>query len=211
MKIKAVARVGMTVLFLMVFYIGFLKLEDVLYGDTYHDMQAAKAAEIVEPSRIVEEERRVLTAPVTVDVVTAEQTLGAESTTSQVKAPEGAEIELLACVIYQEAGGDACSDLCRAYVGDVVLNRVEDPRFPDTLEGVLTQQGQYGRFHWTGIIWPERASNPREADAVQRAYDTARALLSGEHSELYGQGYIWQAEFEQGTDVIYLDGLYFGR
>lgn len=125
--------------------------------------------------------------------------------------PEDAEIEMLACVIYQEAGGNACSDLCRAYVGDVVLNRVEDPRFPDTLEGVLTAEGQYGSFYRTGIKWPERAGNPGEAAAVERAYDAARALLSGEHSELYGAGYIWQAEFEQGSDVIFLDGLYFGR
>lgn len=122
-----------------------------------------------------------------------------------------AELEMLACVIYGEAGGNACSDLARQYVGDVVLNRVADSRFPDTLEGVLLQEGQYGRFHWTGIVWPERAQYEVEASAVARAYDTARALLSGEHSELYGAGYIWQAEFSQGTDVIYLDGIYFGR
>ena len=125
--------------------------------------------------------------------------------------PDEAEVEMLACGIYCEAGGDACSDLCRYYVGDVMLNRVNDPRFPDTLEGVLTGKGQYGRFYWTGIVWPELASNPGAAAAVARAYDTARALLRGEHSELYGAGYIWQAEFTQGTDVIYLDGLYFGR
>lgn len=125
--------------------------------------------------------------------------------------PDEAEVEMLACAIYCEAGGDACSDQCRYMVGDVMLNRVDDPRFPDTLEEVLTQKGQYGRFHWTGIVWPERASNPGEAAAVARAYETARALLSGEHSELYGAGYIWQAEFTQGTDVIYLDGTYFGR
>lgn len=118
---------------------------------------------------------------------------------------------MLACAIYCEAGGDACSDLCRYYVGDVILNRVNDPRFPDTIEGVLTQKSQYGRFYWTGIVWPERANYPGEAAAVARAYDTARALLSGERSELYGAGYIWQAEFTQGTDVIYLDGTYFGR
>jgi len=119
--------------------------------------------------------------------------------------------EMLACAIYSEAGGDACSDLCRFYVGDVILNRVNDPRFPDTLEEVLTAELQYGRFHWTGIVWPERAQNPGETQAVERAYRIARALLAGEHSELYGAGYIYQAGFEQGTDVIYLDGLYFGR
>ena len=122
-----------------------------------------------------------------------------------------AEVEMLACGIYCEAGGNACSDKCRYMVGDVMLNRVNDPRFPDTLEEVLTQKGQYGTFYWTGIVWPERAQYETERAAVERAYETARALLSGEHSELYGAGYIWQAEFPQGTDGFWLDGIYFGR
>lgn len=132
-------------------------------------------------------------------------------TAGAVLEPDETMVEMLACGIYQEAGGDACSDLCRFMVGDVVLNRVADSRFPDTIEEVLTQRGQYGTFSKTGVVWPARASNPGEAAAVERAYDTARRLLSGEHSELYGAGYIWQAEFIQGKDVIEVDGTYFGR
>lgn len=96
-------------------------------------------------------------------------------------------------------------------VGDVVLNRMEDPRFPNTMEEVLTQERQYSTWHWTGIQWPERAEYPGEAAAVERAYGTARSLLEGGHSGIYGRGYVWQAEFSQGSDVILLDGLYFGR
>ncbi len=121
------------------------------------------------------------------------------------------DTERLACAIYSEAGGDACSDECRIDVGDVVLNRVEDSRFPDTLEGVLTAPRQYGRFSVTGVIWPERAKDPGEAHAVERAYRIAEQLLAGEHGELYKNGYVWQAEFEQGSDGFWLDGLYFGR
>lgn len=98
----------------------------------------------------------------------------------------------------------------KAEVEDVILNRVADPRFQDTIEAVLTAPGQYGRFSKTGIVWPKRASNPGEAHAVQRAYDTAYDLLSGNHSELYGAGYVWQAEFSQGSG-FWLDGLYFGK
>lgn len=137
--------------------------------------------------------------------------LPAAMTAGAVLEPDETMVDLLACVIYQEAGGDACSDLCRFMVGDVVLNRVADSRFPDTIEEVLTQRGQYGTFSKTGVVWPARADNPGEAAAVERAYDTARRLLSGEHSELYGAGYIWQAEFIQGKDVIEVDGTYFGR
>ena len=123
------------------------------------------------------------------------------------------ELELLACVIYQEAGADYCCDDCRRRVADVVLNRVEDDRFPDNIQGVLTQKRQYGRYYWTGVVWPERAKNDCEKHAVERAYRIAEEVLKGEHSELYGEGYIWQAEFKQGTGVVYCDQckIYFGK
>ena len=144
---------------------------------------------------------------------TAEITGPAENAATQTQAAPYTEeeLEIFACAIYQEAGGDGCSDLCRMYVGDVILNRVDDPRFPSTLYEVLTQKHQYGLFWKTGIIWPSRASDPNEAAAVERAYDTARALLEGEHSELFGKGYIYQDTKPRGKDVIYLDGEYFGR
>lgn len=125
--------------------------------------------------------------------------------------PDPERVELLACLIYSEAGGDACSDLCRMMVGDVALTRELDPRFPGTLAEVLTQPGQYGTWGRTGVKWPARASDPLEAAAVERAYDTALRLLEGKHSEIWGLGYIWQAEFPQGRDVIRETGVYFGR
>lgn len=125
--------------------------------------------------------------------------------------PPQTDRERLACVIYQEAGGDAICDNCRKYVGDVVLNRVNDPRFPDTIEGVLLQSGQYGKFSWTGIVWQSRANNAVEKAAVERAYRIADELLAGNHSELYGNGYVWQAGFAQGSDGFWCCGHYFGR
>jgi spore germination cell wall hydrolase CwlJ-like protein len=118
---------------------------------------------------------------------------------------------MLACVIYQEAGGDATCDECRYRVADVVLNRVADSRFPNTMYEVLTAPRQYGRFHWTGIVWPSRASAETEKHAVERAYKVAEEVLNGRHSELYGQGYIWQAEFVQGTDGFWCCGHFYGR
>ena len=120
-------------------------------------------------------------------------------------------VEMLACVIYCEAGADYISDDTRRMVGDVVLNRVEDERFPGTVEGVLTQRAQYGRFYWTGVVWPQRADSDAESAAVDCAYRIARELLTGTHSDLYGKGYIYQAEFKQGKDQVYSDGIWFGR
>ena len=137
-----------------------------------------------------------------------------------VEAPEANEIEsdiseddveLLACVIYQEAGSDAVCDDCRRRVADVVLNRVESEYFPDTIYEVLMQPSQYGAYSMTGIVWPERASYETEAHAVERARQIAREVLNGQHSDLYGDGYIWQAGFEQGSQGFWDCGMYFGK
>lgn len=121
------------------------------------------------------------------------------------------DVELLAIAIYVEMGGDECCDECRYRVGDVILNRKESNAFPNTIHEVLTEKSQYGMFHWTGVVWPEKASNPNEAHAVKRAYKIAEDILRGNHSELYGNGYIWQAEFEQGKEGFWHCDTYFGR
>ena len=126
-------------------------------------------------------------------------------------APDPDEVEMLAIIIYQEAGDDGCCDECRKRVADVVLNRIADPRYPDTMSGVITQRAQYGRLYWTGIKWPERAKNAVEAEAVQRARDTAWAVLTGDHSELYGAGYVYQSEHKQSDDGMYHCGHWFCR
>ena len=120
------------------------------------------------------------------------------------------ELEMLALVIYQEAGGDACSDETRRMVGTVVMNRIADDRYPDTLHEVITQRGQYGRLYWTGTMWPQRASKPEEAHAVERAYTIAEEILLG--ARALPEDVIYQAEFKQGAEVVaYQDGLYFCR
>lgn len=121
------------------------------------------------------------------------------------------DVELLAIVIYQEVGSDACCDDCRRRVADVILNRVESEYFPDTIYDVLTQRSQYGAFYWTGVVWPERASYSSETHAVERAYRIAREVLEGNHSELYGNDYVWQAGFVQGSEGFYCCGVYYGK
>lgn len=120
------------------------------------------------------------------------------------------ELEMLAIVIYREAGSNACSDETRLMVGTVVMNRIASKRFPNTMHGVLTQKSQYGRMHWTGVVWPKRASNPGEANAVKRAYAIAERILQGERA--LPEDVVFQAEFKQGKEVVaYQDGIYFCR
>ncbi len=123
-----------------------------------------------------------------------------------------AELDALALVIYQEAGADAYTDEIRQMVGEVALNRVADDRFPTTLADVLTERAQYGRLHWTGLVWPERAGSPNEAHAVERAYIIAEKLLSGSAERLLPEDTVWQAEFVQGAEIVaQTGGFYFCR
>lgn len=156
-------------------------------------------------------------APMTeLDTVAPQQKIEEPEATEYAALPEEPpeysreDLETLALIIYQEAGGDDCTDETRLMVGTVVLNRVADDRYPDTIAEVATQYRQYGRLYWTGLKWPERASKAEEAHAVKRAYDCATQLLDGYRA--LPKDVIFQAEFAQGTEVVaQQDGFYFCR
>lgn len=118
------------------------------------------------------------------------------------------ELEILALIVYQEAGGDIVSDDTRRLVAQVFLNRVNDSRFPDSFYEVATEERQYGRLYWTGIVWPDRASSQEEAHAVERAYKIAQEVLES-NEPVCPEGVIFQAEFVQGDIYAEQDGLYF--
>lgn len=119
------------------------------------------------------------------------------------------DLETLAIIIYQEAGSDSIPDEIREYVGCVVLNRVESDQFPNTIQDVATQKRQWGRLHWTGVKWPDRASNPGEAHAVERARATAKKLLESDTRPM-PTNVVWCAEFPQGTGTwLHSNGIYF--
>ena len=118
------------------------------------------------------------------------------------------ELDILALIVYQEAGGDKISDDTRRLVAQVFLNRVNDSRFPDSFYEVATAERQYGRLYWTGIVWPDRASSQEEAHAVERAYRIAQEVLESDEP-ICPEGVIFQAEFVQGDIYAEQDGMYF--
>lgn len=98
---------------------------------------------------------------------------------------------LLADCIYWEARGQSFE--CQCYVGQVILNRVYDRRYPNTIRGVIGQPGQYAN----GI-----RSSP------EPCYAAADAVLSGKVA--MPRNVIYQAQFQQGSGVWkYLEGEYF--
>ena len=118
------------------------------------------------------------------------------------------ELFCMAAAIYNEAGGDMCSDETRLLVGYVILNRVNSSKFPNTIREVLEAKRQYGEFYWTGVKFADRSSKPEEQHAVERAYEIAKRVLS--EPSTIPETVVFQAEFEQGTGVYkYQDGVYF--
>lgn len=117
------------------------------------------------------------------------------------------ELEILALIVYQEAGGNACSDDTRMMVASVFLNRVEHPEYPDSFKEVALEKGQYGSLYWTGLEWPARASADCERAAVERAYTIAERALKGER--VLPGDVIFQSEFVMGEIVAQSDGMYF--
>lgn len=71
------------------------------------------------------------------------------------------ELELLAICVEAEAGNQDLTG--KRMVADVILNRVDDPDFPDTIEGVITQPYHFSSY-WDGGM--DRVREPSQ-DAIR--------------------------------------------
>lgn len=109
------------------------------------------------------------------------------------------DLFLLAHIVNAEAGGATyISDTCVAGVGSVVLNRVKDPRFPNTIKEVLWQRGQYYNG-WQGAITMEPS---------ERSWEIAQELL--DNGPIFPPEVVWQANFTQGRGIyLATDKMYF--
>lgn len=101
------------------------------------------------------------------------------------------ELYLLARVIYSEAGSEKLCTELREKVGSVILNRAASPEFPDTVEEVIYQDGQYAEVMtdtFKYCTYPGR-----------ECAEIALRLLRGER---YLPEYVvFQANFRQGGGV----------
>jgi spore germination cell wall hydrolase CwlJ-like protein len=111
------------------------------------------------------------------------------------------ELYCLAVAIYNEAGSNSCTDQQREYVGYVILNRVNDSRFPDTIRGVLEQPGQYEGLGVNGVYFSKRASHDTEQEALERAWSIAQKVLENKDNIPIPKNVVFQAEFKQGNNV----------
>lgn len=84
------------------------------------------------------------------------------------------EKKLLAAIIYCEAGGEPYRG--QVAVGAVIMNRVKSSLFPNTIEGVIYQKGQFGPAS-SGKLKRVLSSGK----ATSSCYKAAEAALAGEN------------------------------
>ena len=78
----------------------------------------------------------LIKAPVPFEALSVEQRAERAGMTTE-------EFILISSVTEAESDRSAGSTEGRVMIALTILNRVNDPRFPDSIEGVLTQQGQF--------------------------------------------------------------------
>ena len=96
----------------------------------------------------------------------------------------------LARIIQAENGGHE-DDEALLLTGVVVLKRVKSKYYPDTIMGVISQNGQYSTYA-DGKFWNEPS---------KRSMRIAKKLLSTNIVHDYPDNLVFQAEFEQGRAV----------
>lgn len=94
--------------------------------------------------------------------------------TGEVRAvASDSDLDLLASIIYCEAGGESYEG--QVAVGAVVLNRMDSSLYPDDMTDVIYQSGQFTPA-MTG--WLDQV---RESGVPDYCYDAAQAALNGEN------------------------------
>ena len=128
-----------------------------------------------------------MTEPTT-DIVDKPLPSKIESESKAEKEASDDDLDLLARTIYAESK-DEKSEEHYLLAGNVVMNRVASPKYPNTIKDVIYQKGQYSPT-WNGQI---------KHKPNQLAIDCARRLLKGER--FCPEDVLFQAEFKQGTGV----------
>lgn len=122
-------------------------------------------------------------------VYASEQLAEYEQEKGETKLQYEKDLYLLSHLINAEAGSNWCSDDLMRYVGSVALNRVDHAAFPNTLEEVIYQPGQYA-CTWDGNFYKEPS---------ERAVRIAKELL--DNGSVLPGNVVFQSQFPQGNGV----------
>lgn len=102
------------------------------------------------------------------------------------------KLDVVARVVMGEAAD--CPAEHQIAVAAVVVNRVNDERFPDTVREVVAQPGQYSTSYLTGF-----------ARTTRSCYVAAKAALDG--TDNVPDDVVWQAQFPQGRSTWWISAV----
>lgn len=105
--------------------------------------------------------------------------------TSSALSVSSDEVYLLACMVYVESGAEPYEG--QLAVANVILNRVKDPRFDDTIAEVIYAPGQFPGAH-NGVLDNVLYSGPSES--CMRAAEEALAGVNNIGGYYYFNGYV---------------------
>ena len=101
------------------------------------------------------------------------------------------DVMLLAKVMYHENGCDWFPNIIQLITGSVVLNRIKDDYYPDTLYGVVYDPGQYV-CAWNGSF---------NIEPNERALENAKFLL--EYGSIIPENVVYQSGAPQGSGTYF--------
>lgn len=106
------------------------------------------------------------------------------------------DLDILAHIVWGEAGSNWISDSTQQYVASVVLNRVNSDSWPDTIYDVVHQRGQYSCIGWCF------SSSP-----TQRCYDNALYVLM--NGSQLPENVVYQSSVAMGPVYCVQNGIVF--
>lgn len=88
------------------------------------------------------------------------------------------ELDLLARLIFSEGGGESYETKLK--IGSVVMNRVEDPKFPNTIREVIYQKSQFSVtvVKIDGVVMIDRPADEESYRAAKEVLDYGSVLPS---------------------------------
>lgn len=107
------------------------------------------------------------------------------------------EIVDLAKIVQLEYGNGSYE--AKVAVAETIFNRMVDPRFPDTLEGVISQSGQFGTYR-----------RKDKADVSEDTYMVVIDVLFGK-TDVLPNDYVYFNNRPIGKEIIQFGGHYHGK
>lgn len=125
------------------------------------------------------------------DLIYAGDKLDIPSDSRRTRQPvDGRDVDMLARLITAEAGAEPFPG--KVAVASVILNRMNDPRFPATVSGNIFKPNEFESVS-NGLIWSQPSEDAyKAAEAALKGWDpTGGAKFFFNPAKVYGRSWVW--------------------